>query len=477
MGSQPPPPPPPPPTATTFNLSAANAPNGSWVFAEGAIGLAGKFSTYYAISNPNASDVQVRAYYIRENGASPVITSRTFTVASRSRMTIDLADATNGAGAVPGSYSAVFQSQGTGLQVYISRTMYWGGTAGVLTGPGHLKMGLYVPPNGSLPTSSYFAEGARVYRSGRQIENYFMFFNPNAADTTVWVDFLSDTGAGLIKRVAQVVPARGRWTLDAASYPELSGKSFSTRVISDPGVVAERSMYWGANWSAGHTDFAGVPARDWYFAEGTAQNWFDTYFLLLNPTASTVSVTVTYQFAGRPSVDQVLTIKPNTRETIYLNGAVGNQPGATADFHASDTIVVERSMYWGADWSPWTEGSTALGSPQAATEWHLSEGSTASGFETYLLLSNPNLYDINVVVTTFSADGWQETNLVAVSAKSRKTVLMNTNPGWPTIQGKAFSIRCTATAPFVAEESVYWQPLSTGYWRGGDATMGFPIIR
>ncbi len=461
----------------TINLSAAAAPNGSWVFAEGALGLAAGFSTYYVIANENTAATQVHAWIVREDTGA--VTVSNFTVPPRTRQTLDLSSIVGG---VAGSYSAVFQSATADQQIYVGRTVYWGGTSGVLTGAGHLKTGAFIPPGGSPSTNWYFAEGTRVTTpDGTPFQNYYMVFNPSQTAANVTVDFLSDDGSGLMTSVSQRVEKQSRWTLSTDGIAQLAQRNFSVRMTSSVGIVAERSMYWGANWSAGHTGFgASAASHNWYFAEGTAQTAFDTYFLLLNPTSSAISVNVTYCLSPQNGVPQTSVIKyysvpANSRETVRLTGEVGVQLGVAAEFHATGPIVVERSMYWG---TTWTEGSTVTGTTAPATEWHLPEGSTINGFETFLLLSNPNTADATVDVTTFSSDGLQETSTVTVAAKTRLTVHMD-NSLWASIQGKAFSIRVRSTRPIVAEEAVYWDRLHGNgqYWRGGDATMGFPVIR
>lgn len=476
----------------TIDLSAAAAPNGSWVFAEGALGLGPGFSTFYAIANENDGPAHVRAWFVREGTGA--VTFYETTVPARTRQTLDLSTMVGGAA---GSYAAVFQSvpsaaEGipSGRQVYVGRSVYWGGTGGVLTGPGHLKTGAFVAPGGSLSTQWYFAEGTRVTTPAGPFQTYYLFFNPTQTAANITVEFLSDDGTGLITTVNQTVAKQSRWTLSTDQYPQLSYRNFSARVIASAGIMAERSMYWGPNWSAGHTGFAGsIPSLDWYFAEGTAMTGFDTYYLLLNPTSSTVTVNATYQLSPANGVPQApvarsYSLLPNSRKTVYLPGEVGYQTGVASEFHASAAVVVERSMYWGTSW---TEGSTVLGATAPATEWHLPEGSTMNGFETFLLLSNPNTTDAMVAITTFSSTGEPETYAVTVFARTRLTVYMNNQtpaanaPVWTTIQGKAFSVRVGASGtplPIVAEEAVYWKQLGAGqYWRGGDATLGFPVIK
>ncbi len=156
----------------------------------------------------------------------------------------------------PGAYSAVIQSVDPGRQVYVGRSMYLGDTGGILTGPGHQKIGMLVAPGATLPTQWYFAEGARVWARPdySQFSVYYIVFNPNETAATVTVEFFSDTGGTLLQTVTTAVPARTRLSVSAADYPALSGKSFSARVTSTQPVIAERSMYWGATWTGGHAE-------------------------------------------------------------------------------------------------------------------------------------------------------------------------------------------------------------------------------
>jgi hypothetical protein len=130
-----------------------------------------------------------------------------------------------------------------------------------------------------------------------------------------------------------------------------------------------------------------------------------------------------------------------------------------------------------------------VGAYAPAVEWHLPEGSTLNGYETFLCLSNPNDSDATVDITTYSAAGVAETHSVTVAAKSRLTLWManqtptTNHPAFTSIAANAFSIKVVSTGttplPIVAEEAVYWTPVAGAgqYWRGGDAAMGFPVIR
>ena len=91
-------------------------------------------------------------------------------------------------------------------------------------------------------------------------------------------------------------------------------------------------------------------------------------------------------------------------------------------------------------------------------------------------------------VTTFSSAGVAETNTVTIGAKSRLTLWMNNTtpangPVFSSIQNATFAVRVVSTGatplPIVAEEAVYWNRLvGVGQdRRGGDAMLGWPVIR
>ena len=380
-----------------------------------------------------------------------------------------------------GRYSAVFQSVPyaldnipSGRQIYVGRSSYWGGTTGIQSGPGHEKTGTLVAPGASLPTAWYFAEGTRVWSPVGQFETLYTVFNPTQSAANVVVEFIGDRGEGVIRTVTQTVGAQARWTLSASDYADLNARNFSVRVTSTNGVgvVAERPMYWGAAWEGGHAGAGGTAAsRDWYFAEGTAQFGFDTYYTLLNPTTQSVTVDATYQLSPLNGVPQApvsksYTLPPASRTTVYLYNEVGYQPGVAAEFHASDAIVAERSMYWG---SPWTDGSTVSGAPAPAAEWHLPEGSTINGYETFLLpVESEHVGGHGGRDDVLEHRRAPETKTVTVGAKSRLTVWMNNTtpangPVFSSIQNTTFAIRVVSTGttplPIVAEEAVYWNRL------------------
>jgi hypothetical protein len=477
------------------NMTAGAAPMGSWVFSEGAVGLTQGFSTYFVVANENATAAWLRGWIV--NADSGVTTFYEQSVAAQTRITLNLATLV---GSVAGRYSAVFQSvvpttgsTPAGNQLYVGRTMYWSNSGGVMTGPGNTKAGVLVTDASSLSSTWYFAEGTRLSGPGGAFATSYAVFNPNQTPANVTISYYAKDG-GLIESVPQTIPAQDRWTVDTSSDVNLANKDFSAVVTctNGLGILAERSMYWGTSSSAGHVA-VGSPTvgPDWYFAEGTAMSNFGTFYLLLNPNGSPVTVHATYHLsktAGGVAQDPVLktyTLPANSRTTLYLGEEVaGTQTGVASEFHAdsSANIVIERSMYWGKNW---TEGSSVMAAPTPAVEWHLPEGSTIAGFESYLLLSNPNTSEVTVAITTYSDTGSTPvTQTTTIPPQTRLTLWMNNQTAadglvFSNIAAKTFSTRVVGTLPIVAEQAVYWNRLNVAgeYWRGGDATMGTPVIR
>ena len=469
-GGPPPPPPPPPPP---IELTGANVPNGSWFLAEGAeSGTATGFHTFYLVSNENDDAVDVRAWFAGDDGT---LKYRTFTVAARSRTTISLASIANGA------YGAIFQSTTPSKDIYVARSIYWGPNFEGSTGVSAVK---------GLSTTWYFAEGSR---GGELFDNFFLIFNPLPDPTTVDVTFLTAGGQVITKQYT--VAAQKRLTLYANSIPELAGKDFSTTISSPTGVIAERAMYWrligspDPSWVGGTASVGAIaPSTTWVFAEGAAAPSFWSFYLLLNPNVTPITVRARFlPESGMPRVKTIV-IAPRSRATVYLNGELGDIGGVGATF-TSDSLpfLAERSIYWGAGR---VEGTNVIGAPTAANEWHFPEGASGGLFDTFLLLANPGTKDATVRLTLFIEGvgrftASQTELLQTVPAGSRLTVYMNefltrlekaeVRPAG-SLRGKSFSFKVDVLSgdPVVAEESLYWNWDGPNFWRGGSAAFGIP---
>lgn len=475
-GGPPPPPPgpgptpPPPPPPVQIDLSPSAAPNGSWFFAEGAQGGEVGFQTYYVIQNPHSVPVDATMYVAREDGVT--VRENIDNIQPYARVTRSLD------GYAAGGYGVVIQSRTPGFDVFAERSMYWGaGWAGGAASAGEK----------TLRTEWYFAEGS-LKHSGL-FRNYFLVFNPSSTQqASVTLTFYPgsdcETRRDPVIRSGTIVP-QARWSFLANTLAELANCDFATKVSSDVPVFAERSMFWGPGL-AGGTSSPGVagPAPEWYFAEGAAFQDFDTYLLIYNPNAQEVPVEVTFMgSSGRLAVARI-DVPANSRHTIWLPDPeynyVGRNAGAVAVKVRSLNgagIICEESIYWGWTSTGWVEGTNTMGVTAPAPVWYLPEGITRSGFDTFILIANPNPFPVRVRVWPILwSGGMQAPKDVDIVPEGRATIWANYD--LPAVANTEFSIKVETLTPpgagVVVEHAIYWGRHPTRYWLGGSASFGIP---
>src|SRR5262249_46811637 len=132
-------------------------------------------------------------------------------------------------------------------------------------------------------TTYSLAEGA----TGSFFHTDLLLANPNNVPAPIQIDFLKEDGSTITQ--SQTLPATPRTTLSVETIDGMASANFSTVVtsLSHLPLLVERTMHWDASGYGAHTEKAneGVGST-WYFAEGS-QGFFHTFFLLLNPHATT----------------------------------------------------------------------------------------------------------------------------------------------------------------------------------------------
>jgi uncharacterized repeat protein (TIGR01451 family) len=241
----------------------------------------------------------------------------------------------------------------------------------------------------------------------------------------------------------------------------------------------------------------------WFLAEGSTGGGFDTWILLQNPGEQAASAQVTFATAAGPRDPIQVTLEPRTRTTMRILDYVPD------DFHVSTfvdsdvPVVAERSMYW--DRRFW--GTTNVpGNPQPyemkaghsnmgvaldesggnggpgqtggsyGTNLYFPEGSTAPGYDTWILICNPGTTDATVQIRLQTPEGEKDGGSVAVAARSRQTVHVNELlPGMPEV-----STQLTSNVPVVGERSMYWDPdaqaLQPYQMKGGHSSPGSSVL-
>jgi hypothetical protein len=182
----------------------------------------------------------------------------------------------------------------------------------------------------------------------------------------------------------------------------------SAEITATQPISVERAMYrnvGGQVFGVGHAA-AGVPspATTWYFAEGSAGSFFDTYLLFANPSAQLATVQVEYLRDLGGAVTQTYTVPANSRLSVYVDDVPGIGGASFGARVTSDVAVVaERAMYWPGGFFDYYEGHVSAGATAPSSVWYLAEGETGGPFdaETYVLISNVTASPVQVRVRLF----------------------------------------------------------------------------
>lgn len=320
----------------------------------------------------------------------------------------------------------------------------------------------------TLPNQWFLGEGATgVFRMRVALAN------PSFEPADVQVRFLGEDGPR--GSLGVQVPAFGRRTLWVNDLPQLANAAFSAIVSSTRGgVVVERTMSWGGR-GGGHLGRAGhtgrppaAPAREWYFAEGAA-GFFDTYFLIANPTPRPAVLDVEFHDDRGAVHPRRYTVGPSSRLTIATSALpqLAGRSFATR-LVASEPVGAERAMYFGVQGGLWRGGHVSSGVTNASTSWYLAEGCTGPFFDTYLLVANPGSREADVLVRYLTPGGQAFERRLKVAPRSRVTIAVDSEPG---LEDTAVSMAVTASRPVVVERSMYWAGDATG-WREAHSAPG-----
>ena len=178
---------------------------------------------------------------------------------------------------------------------------------------------------------------------------------------------------------------------------------------------------------------AACGSRGWYFAEGYTGGDFDTWILIQNPNATEAIAQLRFFTPNGEPIVQEVSLAGETRYSIYLNNVAGleNQEVATEvtiKYGDQDGIIAERAMYFNYETAQGERvgGHATIGAASLSGSWYLPEGYTGGGFDTYVLLMNPNEQDANAHIKLMKPqDGKYYMFKTTVPAGRRKTVMLD----------------------------------------------------
>ena len=285
-------------------------------------------------------------------------------------------------------------------------------------------------PGQPAPQSTwYFAEGY----SGVTFQPYLTVLNPFSQPVTMTVTLYPTVGSA-VSVPASLVPF-GRYTLNLRSV--LPGKSFSTSVVADQPVVAERVEYWGdgvgsAKFGTGVKPGISSPGTAWYFGYGSILSGDQSFISVVDPYTETAHISATvFTGSGVMTGTQTLTVSPGQRGTYEMDMLLaGTQHSPIAVQLQSDVpVIAEEAQYYGGSPNVGSHiGASIEGRQVTASQWTFASGDTSVYTETEYLF-NPSGTATTVGATFYGADSQVLKLNYAVPANSVVTVSANAAKG------------------------------------------------
>jgi thermitase len=410
---------------TVYRNQSQPQPANDWYLAEGS--TAWGFEEYVLVQNPNPVGAAVHATFMKQGGATQDFD---FSMPAFSRLTIPVNSL------VP--TSDISTHIHADQAVVAERAMYWGGRTG-----GHDAVGANNPN-----PDWYLAEGSTAWG----FEEYVLVQNPNPVGAAVHATFMKQGGA--TQDFDFSMPAFSRLTIPVNSLVPTS--DISTHIHADQAVVAERAMYWGGR-DGGHATLGVTEGcATWYLAEGSTAWGFEEYVLVQNPNPLPANVTLYFMKPGGSQVRAAYSVGPMSRFTINVADIVPGSDVSTF-IQADRPVIAERAMYWPKGSRTRVEGHCSTGSMTGAKIWYLAEGSTAWGFDEYILLMNPTESIAHVGLNFMRTDGSTQGYTVNIPSKARMTVHAN-----EVDTNHDASVQVTCDQPLVVERAMYWSEKEGG---------------
>ena len=226
-------------------------------------------------------------------------------------------------------------------------------------------------------------------------------------------------------------------------------------------MVSERCMYWKGMITGHNSIGVTSPSKNWYLAEGSTGEGFETWVLVGNPNEENTNVAITYMTETGDVPGPVFTLGPLQRRSFNVAETVPDTWSVSTKVVADKGVGAERAMYWNN-----REGAhDSIGVKMPSLTWCVPEGCTGGTFETWVLVQNPEDTPAQIQITYMTETGPVPGPEFELGAKSRKTVnVADAVPGcW------SVSTMVNASSPVIVERAVYWQNRVDGH-----GTTGIP---
>jgi len=255
---------------------------------------------------------------------------------------------------------------------------------------------------------------------------------------------LRKSGAGDITATGVSVQSANKITCQFSIPSNAPGGPWNLHVRNPDGQAATRS-------NAFTVSSAEVTYPTWYLAEGSSDWGFSTYISIGNPNSTPVSAQITYMTPTGQVPGGTVNMPAKSQATVNPADTVGVKDFSTKVVCLEGkTICVDRTMSWTGLGASVPEAHSSVGVTSPAKTWYLAEGSSKWGFETWLLIQNPNA-DSASVTLTYMIEGAPPVSVAkTVPGNSRRSFNMAQDIG-----ERDASIKVTGNLPVIAERAMY----------------------
>ncbi len=189
-------------------------------------------------------------------------------------------------------------------------------------------------------------------------------------------------------------------------------------------------------------DRATVRAR-WYFTEGNSVD-YSQQLAFFNPTdESTEAIIRLYPNGTTDAVRRRVSVPSEGRADFLVNNVVTDTTNLPVIVEASEAIIAEQTIGLLSDID------IGPGAAQSSRIWYFAEGATRTGFETILVLFNPQNTPTDVTITYMRDNGLQALQRARLPARQRLAI----NVG-DVLPGVGFGTQLVASQPIVAERTM-----------------------
>ena len=391
----------------------------TWYLAEGA--TTRPYDTWILIQNPDLQPVNATVTFLKEDGTTAVVRQE---IGASSRYSIYANQVVPNA-----AFSTKVEATGP---VFVERAMYFGydghDSAGVNTAARRWYL-----PEGTAKTGT---------------DTWVLLMNPNTAPVTAHVTFLREGSTPITKDF----PMKPTSRLNVWANQSVSDANFSTVIEADLPIVAERSSYADGGKAGYGSPGLVTLSKQWYMAEGFTGH--QVQIAVMNTNKIEARTTINLLFENGTSRQTTLSVPPQSRAT-YLAPRYSPGDGFSVTLDSDQPVAVERTSFIP---NAGIQGALAVPAPQRT--WYLAEGSTATPFQTFLLLENPNATGTKARVTYMQDSGKQTVATYDLMPKSRYTVPVNF-----VVANAAVSMAIESDLPLVVERTMY-------FGRGAHASAG-----